>query len=182
MARGWQVHRGIFFKKGNPRGFNPVIRSTAIGGSKLMKYTSLLLVMVMVITGFGCSAVSTFERENLTRPEAREDYIRQHQNGIYNECIRNGEITRGMSIHEVTASWGFPNVYLVSRDAPEQRCVYYVNDTSLRSVLIYTLTFEDDILNGWDIDMKRFVDYRVAYDPVMPVDTRIGSKELSKKK
>ena len=69
-----------------------------------------------------------------------------------------------MDIYEVIASWGLPNVYLVSKEEPKEFWIYYVQDKESKSVLIYTLTFSDIYLEGWDIDQKRFDDYRIVSD------------------
>ncbi|UCF05968.1 MAG: hypothetical protein JSV33_02720 [bacterium] len=146
-----------------------------------MRYTTLLLVCIITATGFACSSISTLEREDLTALESREDYLRTHPEGLYNHCIRNGEITRGMDVYEVLASWGLPNIYLASRNKPEENWIYYVEDEDSRSVLVYTLTFKDEILREWDIDMKRFVDSRLVYEPSHQPETTIPTQEGLKK-
>ncbi len=139
-----------------------------------MKTTSLLLVSLFAISLFGCACLFTTERIETTSLESREAYIDFHPDGQYNDCIRNGEITKGMDIHEVIASWGLPNVYLVARKEPTEQWIYYLEDNDTRSVLVYTLAFKDDILSGWDIDMKRFVDQRI-------VDTSDLTREQERK-
>jgi hypothetical protein len=148
-----------------------------------MRYKALLLVCILATTAFACSGISTLEREDVISPASREDYLRTHPEGLYNHCIKNGEITRGMGVYEVLAAWGMPNIYLASRNKPVENWIYYVEDEESRAVLVYTLTFEDEILREWDIDMKRFVDSRLVYDPdpgsIPPIRTGEG---LRKKK
>ena len=62
-----------------------------------------------------------------------------------------------MSSHEVLASWGLPNVYVVTRTSPTEQWIYYLKDRDSLTMLIYTLTFADDTLQVWDVDQKRFV-------------------------
>ena len=124
-----------------------------------------LLVLIIAV---GCSGVSTVERANLTKMESREHFIEMNPNSLYCANIHNGEIVRGMNIYEVIASWGLPNVYLASRKEPVESWVYYVQDADTRSILIYTLSFRENLLESWDIDMKRFVDQRVSYDGDRP--------------
>ncbi len=126
---------------------------------------ALLVVAVML----GCSGVSTVERADLTRLESREHFIELNPNGLFCEYVRNGEIIRGMNIYEVIASWGLPNVYLVSRKDNSENWIYYVEDRDSRSILIYTLTFREDMLETWEIDMKRFADQRIVFDTDMPI-------------
>ena len=127
-----------------------------------MRITGILMIIALCCTVIGCSGVSRTEREFFTRPEAREQYIADHPDCAFGEHIRNGEITRGMDIYEVIASWGLPNVYLVSKEEPKEFWIYYVQDPDSKSVLIYTLTFGDVYLEGWNIDQKRYDDYRVV--------------------
>lgn len=129
-----------------------------------MKITRTLIVVVLMCTAIGCSGISQTEREFFTRPEAREQYIVDNPDCQFGNQIRNGEIIKGMDIYEVIASWGLPNVYLVSKEEPKEFWIYYVQDEDSKSVLIYSLTFEDDCLEGWDIDQKRFDDYRIVSD------------------
>ena len=139
----------------------------------MMSVIAALLFVFMA----GCSGISTVERAELTDIETREHFIDNNPNSIYCENIRNGEIVRGMNIYEVFASWGLPNVYLVAPKEPHENWIYYVQDLDTRSILIYTLTFSDNLLEGWEIDMKRFVDQRVVYDPGMPA--RLPARTIS---
>lgn len=129
-----------------------------------MKITGILLTVVLLGAAIGCSSISHTEREYFTRPEAREQYIIDHPNCTHSDQIRNGEIIRGMDIYEVIASWGLPNVYLVSKEQPKEYWIYYVQEEASKAVLIYTLTFGGEHLEGWDIDQKRFDDYRIVSD------------------
>ncbi len=127
-----------------------------------MKRTICLILAMVFCAGIGCSGISHTERENFTRPEAREKYIVSHPECKHEVHIRNGEIIRGMDIYEVMASWGLPNVYLASTDEPKEFWIYYVQQKDTKTVIIYTLTFDNNCLEGWDIDQKRFDDYRIV--------------------
>jgi hypothetical protein len=142
-----------------------------------MKITGILLTAVLLCFAIGCSHISQTEREYFTRPEAREQFIIDHPDCAHIDQIRNGEIIRGMDIYEVIASWGLPNVYLVSKEQPKEYWIYYVQEKASKAVLIYTLTFAGEYLEGWDIDQKRFDDYRIVSDMSVeetPVNT-LGS-------
>ena len=76
-----------------------------------------------------------------------------------------------MNTSEVMASWGMPDIYLQARNEPVEHWIFYIEDEGSRSVLVYTLTFDNDILGDWDIDMKRFVEHRVVYDPELPSES-----------
>jgi len=120
-----------------------------------MGRTLVLPIVLVLLTALGCSGVSTVERANLTTPVAREGYVKSHPGDTHTDHILNGEITRGMSVYEVIASWGMPNVYVVSRSKPGEQWIYYLRDRDSLSLLIYTLNFEEDTLKVWDIDQER---------------------------
>ena len=120
-----------------------------------MRFMLILSAVALLATSYGCSCVSTVERATLTPPAARAEYVRIHPDGAHNDCVRNGEIMRGMSAHEVVASWGLPHVYVLTKTSPSERWIYYVKDRDSLAMLIYTLGFADDTLRVWNIDQKR---------------------------
>ncbi len=138
--------------------------------------------MLVLLIDLGCACSSLVERESFVDLCAREEYIELNPDCRYNENIRDGEITRGMNGHEVIASWGLPNVYMISKKQAEEYWVYYVDNSASSSVLIYTLTFNyDNVLDDWDIDMKRFVGTTFVYTPSMVMDRNRLEKRSSKK-
>ena len=138
--------------------------------------------MLILLIDMGCACSSLVERETFVDLCAREEYVDLNPDCKYNENIRGGEITRGMNGHEVIASWGLPNVYMISRKQKEEYWVYYVDDRASSSILIYTLTFNgENVLNDWDIDMKRFVGNTFVYTPSMVMDEKRFERTSSKK-
>lgn len=129
-----------------------------------MKLPVILCVAVLAAV-CGCSCTSTVERANLTSAEARQQYVAVHPDCAFGDLIREGEITRGMCSHEVIASWGMPNVYVLSKKVPGEQWIYYIRDPEAASVLVYTLTFEADTLSAWDIDQKRLTGLGIAAGP-----------------
>ena len=128
-----------------------------------MRYLPLLFAMSLLIFASGCSCTNQVEKEDFTSVSAREIFIDGHPESSFQENIRNGEIIRGMNEDEVIASWGMPNVYLVSRVRDEERFVYYIQDRGANSVLVYSLDFDkDNILYSWDIDEKRLSSYSLV--------------------
>lgn len=122
-----------------------------------MRFVMIICACALLIASIGCSCVSTVERANRTPAACREDYVKLHPDSPHAGSIVNGEIVRGMSAQEVMASWGLPNVYVVTRTSPTEQWIYYLRDRDALTMLIYTLTFADDTLQVWDIDQKRFV-------------------------
>jgi hypothetical protein len=127
-----------------------------------MKMAMILCVCAALAASIGCSCVSTVERVNRTPVASREDYVKLNPDCDHGESIVNGEIVRGMSSREVLASWGFPNVYIVTRTSPAEQWIYYLKDRDSLTMLIYTLTFAEDTLQVWDVDQKRFVGQGIA--------------------
>ncbi len=127
-----------------------------------MKMAMILCVCVALVASIGCSCVSTVERVNRTPVASREDYVKLNPDCDHGESIVNGEIVRGMNSREVLASWGLPNVYIVTRTSPAEQWIYYLKDRDSLTMLIYTLTFADDTLQVWDVDQKRFVGQGIA--------------------
>lgn len=144
----------------------------------------LSLMMIPILTGMltACSGISLVEREKLTAVESREEYCQAHPDSRHVEHIRNGEIVRGMVGNEVIASWGMPNVYLVSKDEVEEYWIYYVQDPVQRSVMVYTLCFDpDNVLSDWEIDMKRFSNYSLGYNEVNRTDAPVRKISTDRK-
>ncbi len=146
-----------------------------------MRCALILFIGALLLTLCGCSGVSTLERANLTSLESRQEYVKLHPEGDHNDCIRNGEIISGMNMHEVIASWGLPNVYVVTRTQPTEQWIYYIKDIDSLSMFIYTLSFADDTLKVWDIDQKRFVGHGIVTKgetgPEIPLSTRSDLKK-----
>jgi hypothetical protein len=147
-----------------------------------MRYALTFVAVAFMIAFCACSRVSTLERANLTSLESRQDYIRLHPEGDHNNFIQNGEIVPGMNVHEVIASWGLPNVYVVTRMEPTEQWIYYLKDRDSLSMLIYTLRFANDSLQVWDVEQKRFVGQGiVSKDEAVP-EVPISTIDAIKKK
>jgi hypothetical protein len=105
-----------------------------------------------------------------------------HPEGDHNNFIQNGEIVPGMNVHEVIASWGLPNVYVVTRMEPTEQWIYYLKDRDSLSMLIYTLSFANDTLQIWNVEQKRFVGQGiVSKDETVP-ETAIPTIQDIRKK
>lgn len=133
-----------------------------------MNKNYMICLIFILLFALGCSNISTVERAELTDSDSRDKYIKEHPGGLHNDHIVNGEITVGMSVYEVLASWGFPNVYMISDSEEKEYWIYYVAESSLHGVTIYTLAFSDQVLEGWDLDLKRFSGERVVYREGVP--------------
>jgi hypothetical protein len=147
-----------------------------------MRASCIAAIVFLIGQLVGCSGISQSERGDFTRPEAREKYLAGNPQCRYHEQIQNGEIMRGMDIYEVIASWGLPNVYIPSGDERKECWIYYVQQRDSKSVLIYTLRFDGVLLYDWDIDQKRFDDYRIVSE--MGAETReaVNAEAVTRRK
>lgn len=131
-----------------------------------MKRIVILIALAGLVWNLGCSHCSQVEKENFLELSQRQESADKLPESRFSNNIVAGEITRGMNGHEVMASWGLPNVYLISRKKPEEYWIYYVEDKDTRAILIYTLIFNtEDELMDWDIDMKRYIDNSYVLNP-----------------
>lgn len=136
----------------------------------------------MVAVNLGCSCMTRVERENFVDSSFRDEYTKLNPESPFCQNIKNGEITRGMNVQEVIASWGLPNVYLVSTKKSEEYWIYYIRNELSSSVLIYTLVFLDDSkLSDWDIDMKRFIDNSYVHNPESLKESVAADRAKSKR-
>jgi hypothetical protein len=115
----------------------------------------MALAVCSLVAASGCSCVSQMERANLTTAESRERYVSSNPGSQFKLNVANGEIVRGMSINDVVASWGLPNVYVVAKEKPREHWIYYMYEESTNSILEYTLSFSADTLEDWDVDQRR---------------------------
>lgn len=147
-----------------------------------MRITALALAVSMVAVNLGCSCMTRVERENFVDSSFRDEYTKLNPESPFCQNIKNGEITRGMNVQEVIASWGLPNVYLVSTKKSEEYWIYYIRNELSSSVLIYTLVFLDDSkLSDWDIDMKRFIDNSYVHNPESLKESVAADRAKSKR-
>ncbi|MDD4857505.1 MAG: hypothetical protein PHD74_05280 [Candidatus Krumholzibacteria bacterium] len=96
-----------------------------------------------------CATTAMVETANLTTPESRQAYIASNPASPNTQHIKNGEIAAGMSIEEVIASWGTPNVYINSRAGKMEHWIYYIPETDSDAFRELTLTFRGDTLRTW---------------------------------
>ncbi len=146
-----------------------------------MRKVVAVITVLIVMFSLGCSCISLVEKEDFVDICDREEYVSNHPESRFCDNIINGEIIRGMESSEVTASWGLPNVYLVSEKNPEEYWVYYIQNNDTRAVFIYTLIFdEENQLTDWDIDMKRFTNVGYIYSPGSMKEPEVVKSRIGK--
>jgi hypothetical protein len=87
----------------------------------------------------------------------RTQYLASNPDGKFNEQIVKGEVTKGMNLIEVLASWGLPTVRRTRPMCDGQHWTYYSIDEVTGGATSYDLIFEHRLLMRWvienDVDM-----------------------------
>jgi hypothetical protein len=111
----------------------------------------IILMAVALTVMASCAYAPRVAEENDDILSIRDDYIRTHPDGSYNEFILRGEVVKGMKYLEVLASWGYPEARL---RVPERKLEYWrylARDEASRDWLQYTFIFEKDELIEWEM-------------------------------
>lgn len=118
-----------------------------------MKFVCVLAVAVLLLILLpACSHLPRMpEGAGSDAAALRQAYFEAHPDGEFNECIRQGEVVRGMNVIEVLASWGVPNMRRAYAHATGQYWTYFVVDDASRRVMSYELVFDDRVLERWNI-------------------------------
>lgn len=114
-----------------------------------------LLCMIVVIGVMGASACTHSPRLARSEEEVanyRSEYLRNNPNGKFNEQILKGEVTKGMDVFQVLASWGLPHLRRGSKNSDLESWVYYSLDDHTQHVISYELVFQTNTLSRWVVD------------------------------
>lgn len=100
----------------------------------MSKLFSCLILMAVALVA-GCQ----------TDQARRQAYLQQHDS-FYEQQIRNGQITRGMSKQEVRASWGDPDTKYSNNTARGIRTIWRYD----RGAFSYqSVHFKENMVTGW---------------------------------
>ncbi len=110
------------------------------------------LVALVGIVAASCSHAPRLATAPAMRDDFRVEYLRNNPDGKHNRHIKNGEITRGMSVIEVLASWGLPNVKRTGKVERNEYWTYYSHDKHTDTYTSYALVFQTRILARWVIE------------------------------
>lgn len=109
-----------------------------------------------------CAYTPRVPEESAAVLTIRNDYLRNHPQGQYNEHIQRGEVVKGMSLVEVLASWGDPDTRLRVPDRSVEYWRYVARDDASKDWVLYTFTFEKRKLVEWE--MSRHVSQMKAME------------------
>jgi hypothetical protein len=84
--------------------------------------------------------------------DLRSEYLRNNPEGEFNKHIVQSEVTKGMNVFEVLASWGLPHLRRGSQQSAAESWVYYTIDEHTDKVISYELVFIKDSLTRWIVD------------------------------
>jgi hypothetical protein len=114
----------------------------------------ILLVVFAIGLTASCAHVPRMSNENQDTANLRAKYLREHPNSPYNQQIMRGEVTAGMDVTEVLASWGVPE-RRIGKPSNKQECwIYTVRDDHNENSVVYELVFVDRVLSRWIFDRR----------------------------
>ena len=117
----------------------------------MFAYRSLLLVLAVGVTA-SCTYVPKMRNESLQTENLRTQYLQNHPKGAHNAQIVRGEITKGMDLMEVLASWGVPEKRTAEDSLRKEAWLYTMRDPYSPDFTVYELLFVDRVLTGWTFD------------------------------
>ena len=114
-----------------------------------MKAATFMMILALVVSLASCTRAPRLTTSDPSRLEIRDEYLAKHPDGRYNKEIRNGGVKKGMSVIEVLASWGLPNMRRAQTDTQTEFWTYYIRDVHSNQLMSYQLTFENRVLKRW---------------------------------
>ncbi len=111
----------------------------------------LILSSCLLLLFTTCAHTPHALNDGLAVRQMREEFLREHPAGQFNQYITRGEVVRGMGVLEVTASWGIPETRRQSKDQKLEYWTYFSADEISGDWSRYTLTFDDKVLADWHV-------------------------------
>ena len=115
----------------------------------MLRTRRLVLSSCLLLLLIACSHTPRSMNDDLTVQRMREESLREHPGGPFNQYITRGEVVRGMSVLEVSAAWGLPETRRPSKDHKAEYWTYFSEDEISGDWSRYTLTFEETKLADW---------------------------------
>jgi len=119
----------------------------------MRRLTRFTQVALLCVTGFlitSCSHMPRVMEETDSVLTIRNEYLRTHPDGRFNESIMAGEVCKGMNFIEVLAAWGLPETRFRSADDDIEFWKYVSRDDVSLDWMSYTFAFEKNALVGWE--------------------------------
>jgi len=115
--------------------------------TRVVRVATLLSAVFVVIPA--CSHQLKLAREQDERSDIRQEYLLNNPNGQFNDHIIKNEVVKGMSVIEVLASWGLPDMRRAYSKTDSDIWTYYSVDVPSGQVASFDLVFEDRLLRRW---------------------------------
>lgn len=113
--------------------------------------TRLAVAIAAVAALSSCAHAPRVLEENGDVLSLRQDYLRAHPDGRYNEFIARGEVVRGMTYLEVLASWGYPDARARVPERSLEYWRYLAADEASGDWIQYVFLFEESTLSEWEM-------------------------------
>lgn len=116
-----------------------------------MRHTNVLPTVVLVTIAFAtsCSHSPRLVRESGQVDAFRSQYLLHHPDDPYKKQIVNSQVRKDMSMMQVLAAWGLPNVRSEVAKNGCETWTYFAVEESTREVVGYQLVFDKNRLCHW---------------------------------
>lgn len=114
-----------------------------------MKAIIALLVIALVVVIASCSHAPRLARESSETAAFRAQYLESNPDSPFNRHIERGEVTRGMGVMEVLASWGVPDRRQSVTQCNVEFWTYITYDDYRNTYTSYDLVFDARTLDRW---------------------------------
>jgi len=118
--------------------------------SRIARFVRARWWLLCILAGVtACATTPPRRSETIAIRQIREDYLRVYPEGPHNAEINRGEIVKGMSLYEVLASWGIPDLRAVSAERDREEWTYVVLDDNAVDWVSYDCVFHGNELVEW---------------------------------
>ena len=118
--------------------------------SRIARFVRARWWLVCILAGVtACATAPPRRTETTAIRQIREEYLRTYPEGPHNAEINRGEIVKGMSLYEVLASWGIPDLRRVSSERDREEWTYVLLDDNAVDWVSYDCVFHGNQLVEW---------------------------------
>ena len=115
-----------------------------------MRFLFRILVLVLFLAfASSCAYQPRSMKDSAEMAEVRSEYVQNNPEGKFNHYIEKGELSKGMSVIEVLAAWGLPNMRQSWQNTDKESWTYHSFDPHTGDYTIVDLTFEARTLLKW---------------------------------
>ncbi|MDH3216032.1 MAG: hypothetical protein OEN01_07030 [Candidatus Krumholzibacteria bacterium] len=110
------------------------------------------ILVVVIAFAASCSHSPRLPRGTQEVASLRAEYLQNNPDDPFKGQILNSEVSKGMNVLQVLASWGLPNVRRGYAQGHSESWTYYAVDEHTQKLLSYELVFYKSTLSLWVMD------------------------------